>query len=275
MSKLLILASASATALFALAGWCSRPDRPPQACLPRPITGRGPLFPEEKAITDRFKEACPSVVYITTLVYQRDWFATGRESTPTGTGSGFVWDAQGHLVTNYHLVEDAHSLEVTLADRTTHRAKLIGSDPGEDLAVLRLQPPFGRLQPIPLGTSGDLQVGQTVLAIGNPFGLDQTLTLGVVSALKREIQGGRRRQIRGAIQIDAAINPGNSGGPLLDSAGRLIGVNTAIQSTSGSFTGIGFAVPVDTVNRVVPAIIARPGSGNDLNRRSRLRHEEP
>jgi S1-C subfamily serine protease len=251
---------AALLALFAAgvvaAGWRCRPGPGAARGQPRAVTGRGPLFPEEQAVSDRFKEASPSVVYITTLVYQRDWFSANQQGTPRGTGSGFVWDREGHIVTNYHLIEDAHLLEVTLADRSSHKARVVGAAPEEDLAVLQLHPVPGGLRPIPVGRSADLQVGQTVLAIGNPFGLDQTLTLGVVSALEREIQGLPRRRIRGVIQTDAAINPGNSGGPLLDSAGRLIGVNTAIQSQSGSFTGIGFAVPVDAVNRVVPRIIA-------------------
>jgi S1-C subfamily serine protease len=179
------------------------------------------------------------------------------QTVPTGTGSGFIWDAEGHVVTNYHVIEDAQEVEVALADGTRTKAKLVGVAPEKDLAVLRIQAKGLRLRPIPIGRSADLQVGQSVMAIGNPFGLDQTLTLGVVSALGREIQSATRRRISGVIQTDAAINPGNSGGPLLDSAGRLIGINTAIQSTSGSSAGIGFAVPVDTVNRVVPQLIAR------------------
>ncbi|MCE1229279.1 MAG: trypsin-like peptidase domain-containing protein [Firmicutes bacterium] len=240
-----------------LAGWCSSQALHHSVSRPRAVTPRGPLPAGEQAVIDRFREAKPSVVYITTIAYQRDWFSFDVQAVPTGTGSGFVWDEQGHIVTNFHVVEDAQELEVTLSDHSTHRAQVVGLAPERDLAVLRLANPPAHLRPIPIGTSSDLQVGQAVMAIGNPFGLDQTLTTGIVSALGREIQSSTRRRISGVIQTDAAINPGNSGGPLLDSAGRLIGVNTAIQSTSGSSAGIGFAVPVDTVNRIVPQLIAK------------------
>ena len=240
-----------------LVGWCSSQGVLQGHAAPRPVSPRGPLLPEEQTFIERFKEARPSVVYITSIAYRQDWLSFDVQAVPTGTGSGFIWDEQGHVVTNYHVIEQAQGLEVTLADHTTCKAEVVGLAPEKDLAVLRLQTRPAKLRPIPIGTSADLQVGQRVLAIGNPFGLDQTLTTGVVSALGREIQSATRRRISGVIQTDAAINPGNSGGPLLDSAGRLIGVNTAIQSTSGSSAGIGFAVPVDTVNRVVPQLIAR------------------
>jgi S1-C subfamily serine protease len=249
-----------------LVGWCSSQALLPAPAAPRPIAARGPLLAEEQAFIDRFKEAGSSVVYITSIAYRQDWFSLDVQAVPTGTGSGFIWDEQGHVVTNYHVIEKAQELEVTLSDNSTHKAEVVGLAPEKDLAVLKLLTRPAQVRPIPLGTSGDLQVGQRVLAIGNPFGLDQTLTIGVVSALGREIQSATRRRISGVIQTDAAINPGNSGGPLLDSSGRLIGVNTAIQSTSGSSAGIGFAVPVDTVNRVVPQLIskgraARPDPG--------------
>ena len=240
-----------------LVGWCGGVFVQRRAVAPRPITPRGALPASEQTLVDRFREARPSVVFITSIAYQRDWFSLDVQAVPSGTGSGFVWDAEGHIVTNFHVIEGANELEVTLSDHSTHRAQVIGTAPDKDLAVLRLLSPPPKLRPVPLGTSGDLQVGQSVLAIGNPFGLDQTLTTGIVSALGREIQSATRRRISGVIQTDAAINPGNSGGPLLDSAGRLIGVNTAIQSPSGASAGIGFAVPVDTVNRVVPQLIAR------------------
>jgi S1-C subfamily serine protease len=251
-----------------LVGWCSSQALQRVSVGPRPITKRGPLLTEEQVFIDRFKEAKPSVVYITSIAFQQDWFSADVQAVPTGTGSGFIWDEQGHIVTNYHVIEQAQDLEVTLSDHTTHQAKVVGLAPEKDLAVLQLVTRPAQLRPIPIGTSADLQVGQRVLAIGNPFGLDQTLTTGVVSALGREIQSATRRRISGVIQTDAAINPGNSGGPLLDSSGRLIGVNTAIQSTSGSSAGIGFAMPVDTVNRVVPQLIskgqaARPDPGFD------------
>jgi len=251
-----------------LVGWCSSQAVLRIAAAPRSIAPRGPLLAEEQVVIDRFKEARTSVVYITSIAYRQDWFSLDVQAVPTGTGSGFLWDEQGHVVTNYHVIEQAQELEVTLSDHTTYKAEVVGLAPEKDLAVLKLLTPPAKLRPIPVGTSVDLQVGQQVLAIGNPFGLDQTLTTGVVSALGREIQSATRRRISGVIQTDAAINPGNSGGPLLDSSGRLIGVNTAIQSTSGSSAGIGFAVPVDTVNRIVPQLIskgraARPDPGFD------------
>jgi len=240
-----------------LAGWCSSQATHRSSAQPRAVAPRDPLPPWEQATIDRFREGRASVVYITTIAYQRDWFSMDVQAVPTGTGSGFLWDDAGHIVTNYHVVESAQELEVTLSDHSTHRAKVVGLAPEKDLAVIQLVNPPAKLRPIPIGASADLQVGQAVMAIGNPFGLDQTMTTGVVSALGREIQSATRRRITGVIQTDAAINPGNSGGPLLDSAGRLIGVNTAIQSTSGSSAGIGFAVPVDTVNRIVPQLIAK------------------
>jgi S1-C subfamily serine protease len=188
---------------------------------------------------------------------------------PQGSGSGFIWNKQGHIVTNFHVIYGANSIKVTLADRTEYQAKVVGADPDHDLAVLQIQAPDSQLEPLAIGSSNDLRVGQKVLAIGNPFGLDHTLTTGVVSALGRTIKSMSNRTIEGAIQTDAAINPGNSGGPLLDSAGRLIGVNTQIVSPSGASAGIGFAVPVDTVNRIVPELIKhgqliRPGLGVSL-----------
>ena len=239
-------------------GWCSGQGLQRSTASSRPVTPRGPLPVAEQSVVDRFREARTSVVYLTSMAYQQDLFSLDVQAVPTGTGSGFIWDGAGHIVTNYHVIQDAQEVEAALADGTRHKAKVIGVAPEKDLAVLKLQDADQlKLRPIPLGTSGDLQVGQSVLAIGNPFGLDQTLTTGVVSALGREIQSATRRRISGVIQTDAAINPGNSGGPLLDSAGRLIGINTAIQSTSGSSAGIGFAVPVDTINRIVPQLISR------------------
>jgi S1-C subfamily serine protease len=222
------------------------------------VEPRGALPEWEQASIRRFKEAAPSVVYITTTEERaRDFFGMDVVEVPAGSGTGFIWDDQGHVVTNFHVIQGATRAFITLSDGSRHEAGYVGGAPDKDLAVLLLTKTPSKLRPIPLGTSADLQVGQAVLAIGNPFGLDQTLTTGVVSALGREIQSVTRRRINGVIQTDAAINPGNSGGPLLDSAGRLIGVNTAIQSPSGASAGIGFAVPVDTVNRVVPQLIAR------------------
>jgi S1-C subfamily serine protease len=227
--------------------------RPPAP--PRPVAARGPLAADELNNIAVFKAASPSVVNITALGLERDFFSLNVQQVPRGTGTGFVWDDKGHIVTNFHVIQEASSARVTLADQTSHRAQLVGVFPDRDLAVLKIDAPAGKLPPIPVGTSRDLQVGQKVYAIGNPFGLDQTLTTGIVSALNREIESVTRRVIKGAIQTDAAINPGNSGGPLLDSAGRLIGVNTAIYSPSGASAGIGFAIPVDEVNRIVPRLI--------------------
>jgi S1-C subfamily serine protease len=177
------------------------------------------------------------------------------QQVPRGMGSGIIWDDNGHVVTNFHVLEGASGATVTLSDQSEWKASLVGAFPDRDVAVLRIAAPKEKLRAISIGSSKDLQVGQRVYAIGNPFGLDQTLTTGIVSALNREIQSVNQRTIRGVIQTDAAINPGNSGGPLLDSAGRLIGVNTAIYSPSGASAGIGFAIPVDEVNRVVPRLI--------------------
>jgi S1-C subfamily serine protease len=221
----------------------------------REVAPRGPLLAEEQANIDVFRRIAPSVVHITTLAAQRDFFSLNVQQVPRGTGTGFVWDAQGHIVTNFHVIQGGSGARVTLADQSSYDAKLVGAFPDRDLAVLRIDAPADKLPPIPIGSSQALQVGQKVYAIGNPFGLDQTLTTGIVSALGREIDSFNNRTIRGVVQTDAAINPGNSGGPLLDSAGRLIGVNTQIASPSGASAGIGFAIPVDEVNRIVPRLI--------------------
>lgn len=221
----------------------------------RAVAPRGPLSAEEQNNIAVFKSASPSVVNITALSVERDFFSLNVQQVPRGTGTGFVWDDRGHIVTNFHVIQGASAARVTLADQSTHRAELVGAFPDRDLAVLRIDAGKLRLPALPLGTSRELQVGQRVFAIGNPFGLDQTLTMGIVSALGREIESVTRRTIRGVIQTDAAINPGNSGGPLLDSAGRLVGVNTMIYSPSGGSSGIGFAIPVDEVNRIVPRLI--------------------
>ena len=232
----------------------------------RPVDARGDLAADETATIQLFKQTAPSVVHITNLGVTRDFFSFDVLKIPRGTGSGIVWDKEGHIVTNYHVVKGAQAVKVTLADHSTWEATRVAADPDRDLAVVWINAPKSRLKPILIGKSEDLQVGQKTFAIGNPFGLDQTLTQGLVSALGREIEADTGRTIKGAIQTDAAINPGNSGGPLLDSAGRLIGVNTAIVSPSGSSAGIGFAIPVDEVNRVVTQLIQkgkviRPGLG--------------
>jgi S1-C subfamily serine protease len=233
------------------------------------VTQRGDLGSDERATIELFRQASPAVVFITTHALRRDLFTLNVYEIPRGSGSGFVWDRQGHVVTNFHVLQGANRAQVTLADQSTWDAVTVGGAAEKDLAVLRIEAPPGKLPPIPLGRSSDLAVGQKVLAIGNPFGFDQTLTTGVISAVGREIESLARIPIRDVIQTDAAINPGNSGGPLLDSSGRLIGVNTAIFSPSGSYAGIGFAIPVDTVNWVVPELIAhgrlvRPTLGVDL-----------
>jgi protease Do-like 1, chloroplastic len=224
---------------------------------------------DERATMAVFEKVTKSVVFIANTAIQRDFWSLDLFEVPQGSGSGFVWNKQGHIVTNFHVVYGASSIRVTLADRSEYKAALIGADPDHDLAVLQIQAPDDALSPVTVGTSHDLRVGQKVLAIGNPFGLDHTLTTGVVSALGRTIKSLSNRTIEGVIQTDAAINPGNSGGPLLDGTGRLIGVNTQIVSPSGAFAGIGFAVPVDTVNRIVPELIKhgkliRPGLGVSL-----------
>jgi S1-C subfamily serine protease len=246
---------------------------------PRTITPRGALNAEERATIALFRQASPSVVYITTLARQRDFFSLNIAEIPQGSGSGFIWNQEGHVITNFHVIQGASGAKVTLADHSVWDAQLVGVAPDHDLAVLYIRAPKNQLRPLAIGTSADLEVGQSVFAIGNPFGLDQTLTTGIISALGREINATTGRTIAGVIQTDAAINPGNSGGPLLDSAGRLIGVNTAIVSPSGSYSGIGFAVPVDTVNRIVPQLIrqgeiTRAGLGvrisDDISRRLKL-----
>jgi len=233
---------------------------------PRAIQARGELAADERSNIEIFRSVSPSVVYITTSTRVLDIFTRDLTEIPQGTGTGLVWDRHGHIVTNYHVIQDARAATVRLSDHRERGASLVGVSPEHDLAVLRIDAAGGSLTPVPLGTSTGLQVGQKVLAIGNPFGLDQTLTTGVISALDRAIRAPHGGVIEHLIQTDAAINPGNSGGPLIDSAGLMIGMNTAILSSSGSYAGIGFAVPVDTVNRVVPRLIAngryiRPGLG--------------
>jgi S1-C subfamily serine protease len=235
----------------------------------RPVTPLPPLEAGESHTIQVFETAAPAVVFIINSAFLHQLFSRNVYQVPQGAGSGFVWSESGYIVTNFHVVRNADSLTVVLADQTEHEARLVGVDPDHELAVLQVQVPREKLSPILVGSSHDLKVGQKVLAIGNPFGLDHTLTTGVVSALNRSIESVTDRTIENMIQTDAAINPGNSGGPLLDSAGRLIGINTSIVSPSGAFSGIGFAVPVDTVNEIVPQLIrngkiARVGIGVSL-----------
>jgi len=223
---------------------------------PRAVTPRADLTAEERSNIDVFESWKGSVVYISTSERVVDFWTRDVMSVPRGTGSGFVWDEQGHIVTNVHVIAGAAEATIKLADGRDFPATLVGASPTHDIAVLKIAPTGKALVPVAIGTSDDLRVGQKVFAIGNPFGLDWTLTTGIVSALDRALDSESGGVIRHLVQTDAAINPGNSGGPLLDSAGRLIGVNTAIYSPSGASAGVGFAVPVDTVNRVVPELIA-------------------
>src|SRR6516225_5145342 len=221
----------------------------------RAVAPAAPLEADETHTIQIFERAAPSVVYIVNSALLRQLFSRNVYEVPQGAGSGFVWNEEGYIVTNFHVVYNADALTVVLADQTEHEARVVGVDPDHDLAVLQIRAPKEKLSPLIIGSSHDLKVGQKVLAIGNPFGLDHTLTTGVVSALHRSIDSMTNRTIENVIQIDAAINPGNSGGPLLDSGGRLIGINTMIVSPSGASSGIGFAVPVDTINEIVPQLI--------------------
>jgi len=205
--------------------------------------------------TQIYKQSSPSVVFVTNQTVRRNPYSLNLETIPRGSGTGFIWSDKGYIVTNYHVIEGARQVTITLQDQSHWQASLVGAAPEKDLAVLRIDAPAEKLTPLPIGDSSVLSVGRKVLAIGNPFGLDTTLTVGVVSALGREINAANDRKIRGAIQTDAAINPGNSGGPLLNSSGELIGVNTAIYSPSGASVGIGFAIPVNTVKKIVPQLI--------------------
>lgn len=243
---------------------------------PREIQARGELAADEQTTIAIFESVSPAVVYITTSERVLDLMTRNLLEVPRGTGTGFVWDRQGHVVTNHHVVADVQAAYVRLANQRVYEATLVGVSPEHDIAVLRIDTRSSGPPPVAIGSSHDLRVGQKVFAIGNPFGLDYSLTSGVISALDRSIPSSEGRTIEHLIQTDAAINPGNSGGPLIDSAGRVIGMNTAIFSASGSFAGIGFAVPIDTINRVVPRLIAhgryvRPALGvvtdRDLSRR--------
>ncbi len=231
--------------------------------VPRAVTPRGDLAEDEQATIELFRMANASVVHITSYDVRQSRHNANLFEIPQGTGSGFIWDRRGYVVTNYHVIAKAGAAKVMLADGSTYDARFVGAEKDHDVAVLKIDAPESKLPPIAVGTSEDLAVGQKVFAIGNPFGFDQTLTTGVISGLGREIQSMTNAPIQGVIQTDAAINPGNSGGPLLDSAGRLIGVNTAIYSPSGAYAGVGFAVPVDTVNRIVPQLI-RHGKADQI-----------
>jgi S1-C subfamily serine protease len=234
----------------------------------RPVVQQiGDLGADERTNMQIFEQTAPSVTSITSKRFQRGIFSFNE--IPQGTGSGFLWDDKGHIVTNFHVIYKAEQVEVKLQNGKSYDASLVGADPDHDLAVLHIDAMSPNIPPVMIGSSNDLRVGQKVLAIGNPFGFDSTLTTGIISALGRTMQSMTKRYIHDVIQTDAAINPGNSGGPLLDSYGRLIGVNTAIISPSGTYSGVGFAVPVDTVNRIVTELInygkvGRPGLGISL-----------
>ena len=223
---------------------------------PKPVTPRGDLMALEKSNIAIFNKTKDSVVYISTLQQRVDPWSMSIFEIPRGTGSGFIWDRAGHIVTNYHVIAGASRAMVRLSNGKDYNAILVGVDPAHDLAVLKIKTLPGVLKPVLIGRSSNLKVGQIVYAIGNPFGLDWTMTMGIISALDRIIAERDGAKIKHAIQTDAAINPGNSGGPLIDSAGRVIGINTAIYSPSGAYAGIGFAIPIDLVNKVVSSLIA-------------------
>jgi S1-C subfamily serine protease len=225
------------------------------ATTPRPVEARGNLSEAERATIALFQRVSPSVVQV--VGQQSEAETSGQEGEGTGvqSGTGFLWDEAGDIVTNNHVVAGTAELAVRLSSGTVVRADVVGTAPNYDLAVIRLRNPGSLPPPVAVGRSADLQVGQFAYAIGNPFGLEQSLTTGVISALKRRLPTNSGREVSDVIQTDAAVNPGNSGGPMLDSSGRVIGVNSAIISPSGSNAGIGFAIPIDVVNRVVPQLI--------------------
>ena len=261
----------TAAMVYVILGW--RPPETAQATKPTtvnwtptaatnvavaaPPPAPAPVTDDERNNIDVYKKYSPGVVNITSTTLAYDFFF--QPVPQTGTGSGVVLDGNGHIATNHHVIEGANRrgsmLEVTLWDKNKYPARIVGDDPSNDLAVIKIEAPKNSLIPIPLGTSKGLQVGQKVLAIGNPFGLERTLTTGIISSLGRTIETQNGRRVEDIIQTDAAINPGNSGGPLLNSAGDVIGINTAIISDSGNSAGIGFAIPVDTVQRVVKDLI--------------------
>jgi S1-C subfamily serine protease len=231
------------------------PPPVPSAVPAVPPLSAGSRTEDERNTIAVFRDVAPATVFVTQTRVVVDYWAGVAQEVPAGSGSGFVWDEEGHVVTNYHVVENARSLTVTFQDQQIFDAELVGVEPRKDVAVLKVKAPASLLKPVRAAKGTILEVGQKTIAIGNPFGLDHTLTTGVVSALGRQVQGIGGVTIRDMIQTDAAINPGNSGGPLLDSSGQLIGMNTMIFSKSGSSAGIGFAVPVSTIARVVPQII--------------------
>ncbi|OQW73982.1 MAG: 2-alkenal reductase [Proteobacteria bacterium ST_bin11] len=266
--KRVFAVGAVAAALIGVWHW--QPGTPSEPVAVRTVAARGDLAADEKSTIELFEKSRDSVVFITTAALVRDAWTRDVFSVPKGSGSGFIWDEAGHVVTNFHVIAGANEATIKLADGRDYKAALVGASQVHDIAVLKIGVDFKRPPPVPVGTSRDLKVGQKVFAIGNPFGLDWSLTSGIVSALDRSLGGQEGPTVEHLIQTDAAINPGNSGGPLLDSAGRLIGINTAIYSPSGASAGIGFAVPVDTVMRVVPELIKqgkyiRPALGIEID----------
>ena len=236
------------------------------ATTPRPVEPRGNLMEIERTTIDLFERVSPSVVQVVARHDGGDPFQPEAEEASMATGTGFIWDPAGHIVTNNHVVQGANAVAVRFGSGPVIGARITGTAPSYDVAVLQLESTRSLPPPLPIGSSDDLKVGQWVFAIGNPFGLDESLTTGIISALKRKLPTSSGREVSNVIQTDAAINPGNSGGPLLDSSGRVIGVNTAILSPSGTSAGIGFAIPIGVVNRVVPQLISKgvvptPGIG--------------
>jgi protease Do-like 1, chloroplastic len=271
MMEVRVFSAVMASLMLAVAG-CAEPVQSADEVAPQESTEAvesNGLLTSERNTIDVFQREAPSVVFIRNSQTRWNPWRRNVMEQPLGTGSGFLWDDEGHVVTNFHVIQNGNSFAVTLADGRSFDAKKIGEDPEKDLAVLKIDASGEDLKPIDRGDSGNLLVGQKVIAIGNPFGLDQTLTTGVISALGREIRSVGGTLIRDMVQTDASINPGNSGGPLLDSRGLLIGINTMIYSRSGQSAGIGFAVPVNTIKRIVPQIIdygyvRKPGLGVQL-----------
>ena len=273
VSRVVVFAALLLAAFWLGGRWFPSPETPPRETpsreAPAPagapqVSAAGRLSDWEKSNAELFRVSAPSVAYITTQARRFNPFAGVQVAQ--GAGSGFVWDTDGHVVTNAHVIEGADTVFVQLDVGEPIPARVVGTAPDYDVAVVRLRDRPKELRPLTLGSSRDLVIGQATFAIGNPFGLTRTLTTGIVSALERHLPTSRGREVRGVIQTDAAINPGNSGGPLLDSSARLIGMNTAIYSESGGSAGIGFAIPVDMIRRVVPQIIKtgrapRPGIG--------------
>jgi S1-C subfamily serine protease len=288
---LLGLGALIAAAVILITGYYRKQDAPPLTdpdAKPREVTPAGPLDSDEREAVDLFKKLKPSVVNVDIVLRQRAGWDEGATEQTAGAGSGFIWDDDGRIVTNYHVIADVQrqpkrlTARVVLADRTAYDAVVVGVAPDYDLAVLQFaphsRPPKDKIKKIDLGSSHDLEVGQKVYAIGNPLGLSLTMTKGIISALERPIRSPAGTTIQGGIQTDAAINPGNSGGPLLDKSGRLIGVNTAIATTSesGGNIGIGFAIPADTVNQIVTQLIKdgrvlKPDLGIKLYDQQKLR----